>query len=67
MTGAPYKVVEVSNVTDQEIERCLNEWVTQGYRFDSIHFVMKEGSRRPSMAFVFFTKEVLHAEERDEV
>ena len=28
----PYKVVEMSMVTDEEIERTLNEWAAKGYR-----------------------------------
>ena len=51
-----YKVVETSTVTDVEIERILNEWTGRGYAFDSIHFVSTESSRRPGMAFVFFTR-----------
>lgn len=51
-----YKVVEISTVTDEEIERTLNEWTAQGYVFESIHFVASVSSKRPTMAFVFFTK-----------
>ncbi len=51
-----YKVVETSTVTDEEIEKILNEWTVQGYSFESVHFVTTESSRRPKMAFVFFTK-----------
>ncbi len=51
-----YKVVETSTVTDEEIERILNLWVGKGYSFDGIHFVATESSRRPRMAFLFFTK-----------
>ena len=50
-----YKVVELSIVTDEEIEQALNEWTGKGWSFASIHFVMTESSRRPSMAFLFFT------------
>jgi hypothetical protein len=53
-----YKVVEMSAVTDEEIERVLNEWTAKGYTFESIQFVTSVSSRRPSMAFLFFTKEV---------
>jgi len=53
----PYKVVETSTVTDEEIERILNEWTAQGYVFESIQFVNAVSSKRPSMAFVFFTSE----------
>ncbi len=51
-----YKVVEMSTVTDEEIEKILNEWSSQAYSFESIHFVMSESSRRPKMAFLFFKK-----------
>jgi hypothetical protein len=51
-----YKVVEMSTVTDEEIERTLNEWVAKGYIFESIQFVTSVSSRRPTMAFLFFTK-----------
>ncbi len=52
-----YKVVETSSVTDDQLERIINEWVGRGWSFDSIHFVVREASRRPSMAFLMFTKE----------
>lgn len=55
-----YKVVETSTVTDEEIEKILNEWTARGYSFSSIHFVTNESSRRPKTAFIFFTQ----AEER---
>ncbi len=53
-----YKVVEISGVTDQAIEKVLNEWTRQGWVFDSLHFAMRESSKRPSMAFVTFTREL---------
>jgi hypothetical protein len=52
-----YKVVELATVTDEEIERVLNEWSSQGWRLDTIHFAMRESSKRPSMAFVAFTRD----------
>ena len=52
-----YKVVETSSVTDDEVERIINEWVRKEWSFDGIHFVVREASRRPSMAFIMFTKE----------
>ena len=51
-----YKVIETSTVTDEAIEKILNEWAGQGYSFESIQFVTTDSSRRPSMAFLFFTK-----------
>ena len=55
-TVMEYKVVEMSTVTDEEIEKVLNHWTAQGYSFESVHFVTTESSSRPKMAFVFFTK-----------
>ena len=52
-----YKVIETSNVADDELERILNEWVAQGWTFEGFHFAMRENSKRPSMAFVTFTRE----------
>lgn len=52
-----YKVVETSSVTDQEIENILNEWTRQGWTFDTMQFAMRDASKRPSMAFVTFTRE----------
>ena len=52
-----YKVAETSSVTDDDLERIINEWVDGGWSFDSIHFVTREASRRPSMAFLLFTRE----------
>ena len=51
-----YKVVETCTVTDEEIERILNEWTAKGYVFESIQFVASVSSKRPTMAFVFFTR-----------
>jgi hypothetical protein len=53
--GLLYKVVETSTVTDEELERILNEWTARGWRFDSIQFVTREASKRPALAFVLFT------------
>ena len=51
-----YKVIEVSTVTDEELERVINEWVGEGWILDGIHFAMRESSRRPAMAFLVFTR-----------
>lgn len=52
-----YKVVELGTVTDDEIERALNEWTGQGWTFDTMQFAMRDASKRPSMAFVVFTRD----------
>lgn len=52
-----YKVVEISTVTDEEIEKVLNEWCKNGWKLDRILFAMKETQKRPSMAFIVFVKE----------
>ena len=51
-----YKFVELSVVTDEEIERVVNEWVGKGWSFDGMHFAMRDSSRRPAMAFLAFTR-----------
>ena len=52
-----YKVAETSIVTDEQLEGIINEWVGRGWSFEGIHFVIREASRRPSMAFLLFTRE----------
>jgi hypothetical protein len=51
-----YKVVEISSVSDEEIESVLNEWTAEGWTFDTMQFAMRESSKRPAMAFVCFTR-----------
>ena len=52
-----YKIVETSTVTDEELERIVNRWGEEGYRFEGVQFVVGGASRRPAMAFVLFTRE----------
>jgi hypothetical protein len=52
-----YKVVETSLVTDEALEDILNEWSAQGWQLDGIHLAMRDGSKRPAMAFVLFTRQ----------
>ncbi len=52
-----YKIVETSTVAAEELERIVNEWVAQGWHFEGFHFAMRESSKRPSMAFVTFTRD----------
>ena len=56
-----YKVVETSTVTDEALERILNEWVPQGWILEGIQFAMRESSKRPAMAFVLLTRETVGA------
>lgn len=56
MKNTIYKVVEVTTVTDEELERVINEWVGKGWSLDNIQFAMRESSKRPAMAFVIFTR-----------
>ncbi|RMH36805.1 MAG: DUF4177 domain-containing protein [Deltaproteobacteria bacterium] len=53
-----YKFVELSSVTDEQIEAIVNEWVRKGWRLDAIHFAMREASHRPAMAFIRFVRDV---------
>jgi hypothetical protein len=50
-----YDVVEVAPVTEETLAGVLNDRTARGWAFQSIHFVMREGSHRPAMAYVFFT------------
>ncbi len=59
-----YKVIETSQVDDQSLEEILNAWTHRGRHFDGIHFVMREASRRPAMAFVTFTREDIDQSEK---
>jgi hypothetical protein len=51
-----YKVVELTSVTDTEIEAALNEWTAEGWTFDTMQFAMRDSSKRPCMAFITFTR-----------
>jgi hypothetical protein len=51
-----YKVVEIAEVSDARIEEALNLWSGRGFGLESVHFAMQPGSRRPSMAFLFFSR-----------
>ena len=51
-----YKVVEVNTVAEDVLEEILNEWTADGWHFDGMHFAMRESQKRPSMAFVVFTR-----------
>jgi hypothetical protein len=51
-----YKVVETSDVSAEDLERILNEWTAQGWRFEMMQFAMRDSSKRPAMAFVTFVR-----------
>jgi len=51
-----FKVVEVSPVGEETLERALNDWTREGWAFQSIHFVSRDGSHRPALAFLFFVR-----------
>jgi hypothetical protein len=58
-----YKVVELSSVTEEEIEAALNEWTAQGWSLDGMQFAMRDSSKRPAMAFITFTRSDASASE----
>jgi hypothetical protein len=53
-----FKVVEIAPVTDEAIEKVLNEWTAQGWTYDGLQFAMRDSSNRPSMAFATFVRDV---------
>lgn len=61
-TGTLFKVVELSTVDESAIEETVNTWVAQGWNFDGMQFAMRESSRRPAMAFIFFNRPATQAE-----
>jgi hypothetical protein len=52
-----YKVVEIGIVTEDAIEKTLNDLTSKGWHFDGLQFAMRESSKRPAMAFALFTQE----------
>ena len=54
--GEAFKVVEVSPVGEETLERALNDWTREGWSFQSIHFVSRDGSHRPALAYLFFVR-----------
>jgi hypothetical protein len=57
-----YKVIEIGTVTEEAIEAVLNDWSSKGWHFDGLQFAMRESSKRPSMAFALFTREIVSGE-----
>ncbi len=57
-----YKIVETSAVHDLGLEAIVNEWVKKGWQYDGMQFAMHPSSRRPTMAFVLFTREAVEEE-----
>jgi len=51
-----YRVVEVSPVGEDTLERALNDRAAEGWAFESMHFVMRDGSHRPALAYLFFVR-----------
>lgn len=60
-----YRVAELSVVTDETLEEVLNARTQQGWTFDSLHFAMSAGSKRPAMAFLFFVRSLETTEEAE--
>ncbi len=51
-----YKVVEVAPVAEDTLEKALEDRTAEGWSIESVHFVTREGSHRPAMAYLFFTR-----------
>ena len=55
MSAPPrFKVVELSTVTDDNLEREVNDWSAKGWILEMVHYVTQPSSRRPVMAFLYF-------------
>jgi hypothetical protein len=55
--GIRYKFEELSVVTDETLEEVINRRVREGWTLESIHFAMRESSKRPSMGFIAFVRD----------
>ena len=66
MKPTPLKALPIHSTWNSETivksMKALNDWVPRGWTFDGVQFAMRESSKRPSMAFVFFTRMGLIAE-----
>ena len=51
-----YRVVEVSPVAAETLERALNDGLAEGWSFESVHFVSRQGSHRPALAYLFLVR-----------
>ena len=49
-----FEVIETSDVSAESLERILNDWTAQGWRFGRMQFAMCDSSKRPALAFVTF-------------
>lgn len=56
LNEAEYRVVELTTVTDDQMEAVLNREAEAGFRLEGLHFAMREASHRPSMAFMIFVR-----------
>jgi len=43
-------------VSEETLEDALNRWTAQGWNFESLHFVSREGSHRPALAYLFLVR-----------
>ena len=69
MTRKPaliYKVVETSIVTDETLEKIINEYVSEGWLFEGIQFATRDASKRPGMAFVIFTRNDIEEDDAEQ-
>jgi len=57
------RVRETMDVSEENLTSLVNEMLAAGYYLDAMHFAMRESSKRPSMAFLIFYKDI----EEDEV
>lgn len=51
-----WKVRELTNVTDDQIETLLEAEVVDGWEIERIDYVKEVGVRRPQMAYFYFRR-----------
>jgi len=49
--------VELSTVDESSLESAVNAAVGEGWTLENVQFAMRDASKRPAMAFIFFTRQ----------
>lgn len=61
-----HEVVELLNVTGDDLAAALNRMSRGGWSLDRIDYIKEPGVRRPQMAFLFFVRETPPSEGPDD-
>ena len=59
------RITPYESLPDEVLEDLINCWTAKGWLLDGIKFAMTDASKRPSMAFILFTRVGEALEEED--